>query len=454
MSVLTSKAIEGLRAECEGVVLTPDDNSYDDVRRIHNGLIDKRPSLIARCRTANDVAAALRTARECGLEVSVRGGGHNVAGKAVTDGGLMIDLSLMKDVHVDPSARTIRAGGGVTWGELNAAAHERGLATTGGVISSTGIAGLTLGGGVGWIMGKYGLAVDNLIAADVVLASGEVVAASADSDPDLFWAIRGGGGNFGVVISLTYRAHPLSTVLGGVVVHPLPAARGVLKYFREVTASLPDELTVFAAFRHAPDGSGVKLCAMPVCHVAADEAQAEADLKPIREFGPPVMDMVERMPYPVVNTLIDDAFPKGYLNYWKSAFFTELSNDAIEKMVTAFENTPTTSCFLVVEHFHGAATRVEATATAFPHRAPGYNLIIIAEWTDPAQTDECIAWARNTYDSVRPHMADAAYVNYLDSDDAERVRAAYGPNYERLRDLKTQYDPDNVFHLNQNIQPR
>jgi hypothetical protein len=243
-------------------------------------------------------------------------------------------------------------------------------------------------------------------------------------------------------------------VLGGVVVHPLPAARDALKFFRDVTASLPDELTVFAALRHAPDGSGMKLCGIPVCHVSTDDVQAERDVKPIREFGPPVMDMIERMPYPVVNTLIDDAFPTGYLNYWKSAFFTDLSDEAINKLVTAFENTPTTLCFLVIEHFHGAATRIDATATAFPHRTSGYNLIIISEWTDPGQTDDCVHWARHTYDALRPHMAEAVYVNYLDADDGDRVRAAYGPNYDRLRDLKARYDPDNLFHLNQNILPR
>ena len=454
MTVPTKAAIEGLRAGLEGVVLTPADEAYDEVRRVHNGLIDKRPSLIARCQTASEVAAAVGAARDSGLEISVRGGGHNVAGKAVTDGGLMIDLSLMKDVLIDATALTITAGGGVTWGELNTAAHEHGLATTGGVISTTGVAGLTLGGGLGWMMGKYGMAVDNLVGAEVVLASGEIVQASAETDPDLFWAIRGGGGNFGVVTSFTFRAYRLSTVLGGVAVHPLPAARDALKFFRDFTTSLPDELTVFAALRHAPDGSGMKLCGIPICHVSEDEAQAEQDVKAIREFGPPVMDMIERMPYPVINTALDDAFPKGGLNYWKSAFFSELSDDAIDNLVTAFEATPTTECFLVVEHFHGAVTRVDVTATAFPHRSSGYNLLIISQWSDPAQTGEGIAWARETYDALRPHMAEAAYVNYLDDDDDNRVRAAYGPNYNRLRDLKQRYDPENVFHLNQNIPPK
>jgi FAD/FMN-containing dehydrogenase len=365
----------------------------------------------------------------------------------------MIDLSQMKDVRVDAAAMTITAEGGVTWGELNAAAYEHGLATTGGVVSTTGVAGLTVGGGLGWTMGEHGMAIDNLLSAEVVLASGELVSTNADAEPDLFWAIRGGGGNFGVVTSFTFRAYRLGTVLAGPVVHPLPAASDVLKFFREFTQSLPDELTVFAALRHAPDGSGMKLCAIPVCHIADDEARAERDVKPVREFGPPVMDMIERIPYPLVNTQLDDAFPKGGLNYWKSAFFTELSDDAIDKVVRAFETTPTTDCMLVIEHIDGAVTRVDPAATAFPHRARGYNLIILSQWTRPAQTGTGIAWARETYDSLRPHMADGAYVNYLDSDDGERVRAAYGPNYDRLRDLKRRYDPQNLFHLNQNIPP-
>lgn len=451
MVVLTDAVIQELRTGLAGLVLTPDSDTYEEVRKVHNGLIDKRPSLIARCLTASDVAAALRVARDCELEVSVRGGGHNVAGKAVTDAGLMIDLSLMKDVQVDPAARTITAGGGVTWGELNIAAHEHGLATTGGIISTTGVAGLTLGGGVGWMMGRYGLAVDNLISAEVVLASGDILPADAETNPDLFWAIRGGGGNFGVVTAFTFRAHPLSTVLGGAVAHPLSAAPDTLRFYRDVTPSLPDDLTVFAALRHAPDGT--KGCGLAVCHVSLDEAQAELDVQSVREFGPPVADMIERMPYPVVNTLIDDAFPRGYLNYWKSAFFTDLSDDAIDKLVKAFESAPTTSCFLVIEHYHGAATRIDPTATAFPHRAAGYNLLIIAAWADPAQTDDGIAWARETYDKLRPHMAEAAYVNYLDVDDANRVRAAYGPNFDRLRALKARYDPENLFRLNQNIPP-
>jgi FAD/FMN-containing dehydrogenase len=302
-------------------------------------------------------------------------------------------------------------------------------------------------------MGKHAMAIDNLLSAEVVLASGDVVTASEQSEPDLFWAIRGGGGNFGVVTSFRYRAYPLRTVLGGATAHPLAAAPDVLGFYRDFTTTIPDDLTAFGAFRHAPDGSGMKLCALAACHASDDESQAEAELKPVREFGPPVLDLIDRMPYPVINTLLDDGFPRGTLNYWKSAFFTELNDQAIAKLTEAFQNSPTDMCVLVIEHFHGAVTRVHPTATAFHHRQPGFNCIIISQWTDPADTDAGITWARETFDSLRPHMADGAYVNYLDEDDASRVRAAYGPNYDRLVEIKRRYDSDNLFRLNQNIAP-
>jgi FAD binding domain-containing protein/berberine-like enzyme len=450
---LTAGHVEKLRAEFSGPLLTPDDSEYDELRRIHNGLVDKRPALIARCSTPADAAAAVRWGRESELEISVRGGGHNVAGKAVTDGGVMIDLSLMRKTQIDPDARTITAGGGVTWGELNQAAYDHGLATTGGVVSTTGIAGLTLGGGIGWIMGKHGMAVDNLISAEVVLASADMVTASERSEPDLFWAIRGGGGNFGVVTSFEYRAYPLRTVIGGIAAHPLPAAPEVFHFYRDLTGSVSDDLTVFLALGHAPDGSGRKVCSLLVCHAGDDQEKAEHDVKMVHEFGPPVLDMIQRMPYPIINTLIDEGYPRGGFNYWKSAFLTKLSEEAVVKMIEAFENSPTTNCALLVEHFHGAVTRVDPRSTAFPHRRPGYNFTILSQWTDPTQTAAGIRWARETFDSLRPHTADSAYVNYLDADDASRIRAAYGPNYDRLVELKRRYDPDNLFRLNQNIVP-
>jgi FAD/FMN-containing dehydrogenase len=450
---MSSNLAEKLRAGFSGEALAPGDPGYDVARRIHNGLIDRRPAVIARCADAADVARAIDFGREQELELSVRGGGHNVAGKAVSDAGLMIDLSPMKVVEVDPQARVARAQGGVTVGEYDRATAAFGLATTSGVVSSTGIAGLTLGGGQGWLMGRYGLAIDNLISVEVVLASGEVVTASEETDPDLFWALRGGGGNFGVATSFEFRAHPLLSVLGGPVLHPLDAAPQLMAFYREFASGLPDELSTQAAFIHAPDGSGLKLCGLAVCHCGEDADQAEADVRPLREFGSPAADAVQRMPYPDVNTGVDWLFPRGALSYWKSAFLSELSESAVEVIVEAFDRAPSELCALVLEDFHGAATRVDVTATAYQHRQPGFNLLLISSWTNPAQTDACIAWARETYDALSPHMASRAYTNYLAADDYGRVKDAFGPNLDRLVELKRRYDPENLFHLNQNIVP-
>jgi FAD/FMN-containing dehydrogenase len=462
MTVTIADGVDAIRQRFAGPVLYPGDPGYDETRRVHNGLIDKWPALIVRCTSTTDVVRAVNLGRESALEISVRGGGHNVAGKAVTDGGLMIDLSLMKSLGVsramrstpvDPvEIRTITAEPGVTWGELNDAAHAQGLATTGGVVSTTGIAGLTLGGGVGWTMSRFGMAVDNLTSAQVVTASGDVVVATEGGEPDLFWAIRGGGGNFGVVTSFEYRAYPLTTVLGGIAAHPLESAADVLRFYREITASASDDLTVVFGLVHAPDGSGTKLAALVVCHTG-DEEDAAREVQPIKDFGPPVMDAIERIPYPVQNTLLDAGYPRGALNYWRSAFFDDLSDEAGEKMADALARAPHPLCGMAIEHFHGRATRIAPTATAFPNREPGYNLILTAVWDDPSLTDVCIAWARETFDSLRPHMADRVYVNYLDRDEGTRVRSAYGPNYDRLVELKRRYDPDNVFRLNMNIPP-
>jgi FAD binding domain/Berberine and berberine like len=453
-SVTSEAALQPLGEVLSGPVLAPGDPGYDEARRIHNGLIDRHPAVIARCLHTADVADAVNFGRSEGLEISVRGGGHNVAGKAVTEGGLMIDLSLMKGIHVDPARRAARAEPGVVVGEYDHATAAFGLATPSGVVSSTGIAGLTLGGGIAWLMGKYGMAVDNLLSAKVVLASGEIVTASEDTDPDLFWALRGGGGNFGVVTSLEYRTHPLASVLGGPVLHALAAAPQLFSFYREFSADLPDELSTQAVFLHAPDGSGTKLCGIAVCHASDDHDRAEADLRPLRQFGSPVAAMAERMPYPVVNTGVDWLSPAGVLSYCKSAFFSELSDPAVAVMTRAFERAPSDLCALVIEDFHGAVTRVAATATAYPHREPGYNLFLISQCTDPAQTDTCVAWARETFDALAPYMADRCYTNYLSADDYHRVRQAYGPNYERLVELKRRYDPDNLFRLNHNIEPK
>jgi FAD/FMN-containing dehydrogenase len=450
---ISQEALEGMRAGFSGAVLAPGDAGFEEARQVHNGLIDKRPGLIARCQNTADIVDAVNIARDGGLEISVRGGGHNVAGRAVTDGGLMIDLAPMKGVHVDPKAATARAQGGVTWREYNRATHLFGLATTGGVISTTGIAGLTLGGGIGWLMAKHGMAIDNLRSIELVTADGEVRTASAEDDPDLFWAVRGGGGNFGVASSFEYQAHPLSTVFGGIIAFDLPDSAKVFDFYRDFTADCPDDLTAFCALTHAPDGSGHKIVALPICH-CGDLAGGEAAAKQARTAATVLVDMLGPMPYPIVNTLLDDGFPKGARNYWKSAFFKDLSDETVGILTECFAKAPSIMSGLVVEHLHGAVTRIGATETAFPHREPGYNLVVIAEWLDPAEDEANIGWAKQTFDALAPHMSDAAYVNYLDTDDGSRVRAAYGPNWERLVTLKQRFDPDNVFHLNQNIDPK
>ena len=436
-----------------GEAITPGDAGYDERRRVHNGLIDKRPALIARCRGAADIADAIALARACGLEVSVRGGGHNVAGRAVTDGGVMIDLSLMKGIHVDPDARTLRAQGGVLWSELNREAAVHGLAVTGGAISTTGIAGLTLGGGLGWLMAAYGLAADNLIGVELVMADGTVLNVNDGSHPDLMWALRGGGGNFGVAASLEYRLHPLRMITGGLIAHPIEAAGELWRFYRDAVPSCPDELTIFAALVHAPDGSGTKLSAMIVCHTG-DPEQAERDLAPFLAFGSPVMVEVGPMPYPVINTILDPGYPSGSLNYWLSSFTEGLDDGLIDTAIERFAATPSPMNAIVLEHFHGAVTRVGATDTAVPHRAPGWNLLLPTVWIDPADTAANIAWTRETFAALDEHFVTGRWLNYLGDDQGDdAIRAAYGPNYGRLVQVKRRYDHENVFHLNHNIAP-
>jgi len=447
---------DALRAQIASSVLSPSDPEYENARRIHNGLIDRRPALVARCYGTADVQAAVRFARERGLEIAVRGGGHNVAGHAVCDGGLMIDLSAMRGVHVDPRARRARAQGGATWGDYNRETQLHGLASTGGVVSTTGVGGLTLGGGLGWLMGKHGMAVDSLRAVELVTAEGDVVPASADEQPDLFWALRGGGGNFGVATWLEYELYPVGpTVIGGLVAHPFAAARDVLRFYRDFTAKLPDDLTAFAGLLHAPDGSGTKLAGIIVCHAGTLDAGATA-VAPVKRFGSPVMDVIGPMPYSAVNMLFDAGFPRGALNYWKSNFLGALGDAAIDTMIERFAVAPSPMSGLLLEHFHGAATRVGPTATAFPHRSVGYNFLAVGEWVDPTTTKANVAWARDAYTAMAPHFAEGRYVNYLNADEVgedSAVSAAFGPNWKRLREVKRRYDPENVFHLNQNIKP-
>jgi FAD/FMN-containing dehydrogenase len=451
-----ARSSDALRSQIAGSILSPSDPAYDEARRVHNGLIDRRPALVVRCHGTADVQAAVRFAREHRLEIAVRGGGHNVAGNAVCDGGLVIDLSAMRGVHVDARRRRARAQGGATWGDYNRETQIHGLASTGGVVSTTGVGGLTLGGGLGWLMGKHGMAVDSLRAVELVTATGDVVRASADEEPDLFWALRGGGGNFGIATWLEYELYPVGpTVIGGLVAHPFAAARDVLRFYRDFTASLPDDLTVFAGVLHAPDGSGTKLAAMMVCHSGSLEAGAKA-VAAVKQFGSPVMDAIAPMPYSAVNMLFDAGFPKGALNYWKSNFLAALGDAAIDTMIERFAAAPSPMSALLLEHFHGAATRVSPPQTAFPHRSVGYNFLAVGQWLDASTSAANVSWTRDAYAAMASHFTTGRYGNYLNGDevvDDTAVSAAFGPNAKRLREVKRKHDPDNVFHLNQNIKP-
>ena len=452
-TILKEEVIDAFQARLRGELLRPRDDHYDAARKIWNMMIDKRPALIARCVGAADVIQCVNLAREHDLLVSVRGGGHNIAGHAVCDGGLMIDLSGMKAVRVDPVRRTAQAQPGLRWGEFDRETQAFGLATTGGIFTPTGIAGLTLGGGLGWLMSKHGLTCDNLLSADVVTADGQLLAVNGNENPELFWGLRGGGGNFGIVTSFEYRLHPVGPVVSGLVAHPIDNAREVLRFYREFTASLPDELTAYALLAYAPDGSGTPIAAIAVCH-CGPLTEAEAAVRPVKEFGSPLMDVIGPTGYEETNMMFDAGYPKGALNYWKSSFLSELSDGAIDTLADQFSTCPSPMSSLGLEHIHGAATRVGATETAFPHRQPGYNFLALSEWLDPAQSEQNVAWARESYAAMQPHMASGRYVNYIGEEEGEDpVRAAYGPNYERLAQLKNKYDPSNLFHMNQNIAP-
>ena len=449
-----AEAVVDLTNTFTGQLLKPVDAGYEDARKVHNGLVDKRPALIARCRGVADVVDAVQLARKLQLEVAVRGGGHNVAGRATVDGGLMVDLAPMKGIHIDTKGRTVRAQGGVTWAELNRETQLHGLAVTGGIVSSTGIAGLTLGGGLGWLMGKYGLALDNLRSVDLVTAEGKVVRTSKDEEPDLFWAVRGGGGNFGIATSFEYQLHPVGPMItGGLIAYPFGRARDLLRIFRDCTAALPDEHIIFAGLIHAPDGSGTKLAAIVTCH-CGPVAAGEQAMRQLRQLGCAALDGLGPMSYCQLNGILDAGYPKGALNYWKSSFLTQLSDAAIDTMIEWFARCPSTMGQLILEHLHGAAARVAVGDTAFPHRAEGYNFLVLSEWMERSLTDRCIAWAREVYAAMEPSFATGRYVNYLGDDEArDPVPAAYGPNYHRLQELKTKYDPGNFFRLNQNIRP-
>jgi FAD/FMN-containing dehydrogenase len=442
--------VEAFRTSLRGELLRPGDEGYDAARMVHNGMIDKHPALIARCAGAADVRRAVAFARAHQLEVAVRGGGHNVTGNAVSDGGLMIDLAPMKGLRIDPATHTARCEAGLTWGEVNHDAQLFDLAATGGFVGTTGVAGLTLGGGLGWLLRKHGLACDNLLAADVVTADGQFLTANEEQHADLFWGLRGGGGNFGVVTAFEFRLHYAGMVLAGPVIHPLAQGTEVLRFYRDFAATAPEELTSGALFATLPDVGPVVAIGFVY---AGPLAEAETVVRPLRAFGSPMVDAVQPMPYSAAQTMVDAFWPRGLQNYWKSTFLTGLSDEAIDTMVTNFARVPSPQTVAVVEHFGGAMSRIAPEATAFPHRALDFDIVITSMWTDPAEAERNVAWTRHYWEALQPFAPAAVYVNYLGVEGEERVRAAYGANYDRLVALKNQYDPTNLFRLNQNVPP-
>ena len=449
---LSNEPLRDLGPNFHGDLFVPGTDAYDSARKVWNGMIDRRPACIARCNSVGDVQAALQFARDNNLQVAVRGGGHNAAGLAVCDGGLVIDLGGMRDVVVDPTQRIARAGGGATWGDFDRATAQHGLATTGGAVSTTGIAGLTLGGGLGWLMRSYGLTCDNLVGAEVVTADGQVVRASATENPDLFWGLRGGGGNFGIVTTFEYALHPVSTIFGGMLLYPLGRARDVLRVYREVTASAPDALTVFAAMMHAPDGTPV--IALVICYNGpADEG--ERAIKTFREFATPIAGEVGPMPYTALQSMLDAGFPEGLHVHWRSEFVQSIPDALIDAAVSAFERVPSPLSALMFEQFGGAVKRVPRDATAFDQRDSDYNLVIVSRWANPADAEPNVRWARETSEAAKAFTTGRVYVNYIGAGEApDRVRAAFGADkFDRLAKIKRTYDPNNVFQLNQNIPP-
>jgi FAD/FMN-containing dehydrogenase len=452
--VLDEATVQGFKTSVRGLLLRAGDVGYDEARTIWNGMIDRRPALIIRCAGVADVIHAINFARTHHLLLSVRGGGHNVAGNAVCDGGLMIDMSPMKSVRVDPATHTVRAEAGLTWGEFDRETQAFGLATTGGIISTTGIAGLTLGGGIGWLMGKYGLSCDNLRSVDMVTASGQCVTASATENPDLFWGVRGGGGNFGIVTSFEYQLHPVGQVLAGMVLYPFEKAAAALKLFKELTSHAPDALTAQTAL--VTSAVGAPVVGIVLCYNGPLQ-EGEEVLRPLRAFGPPLEDHIGPMAYIQLQGLADAMFPPGRRSYWKSNFLTDLTDEAIASMVDRFAKVPSAHTVVFMEHMGGAVGRVGEEVTAFNHRSARYNWGVVGSWTSPTDDEPNIQWVRELWKAMQPFSSGGVYVNYLgqEADEGpERVKAAYGSTkYERLVALKNTYDPTNMFRLNQNIKP-
>ena len=455
---LDPAALQQFEARLHGDLIQPGDPQYDETRHVFNGMIDRYPRMIVRCADAADVISAVELARTQGLPLSVRGGGHNVAGSSVNDGGVVIDLSRMRDVRIDPATRTARVGGGATWADLDHAGHAFGLATPGGQVSSTGVGGLTLGGGIGHLSRKYGLSIDNLLSVDVVTADGAFVTASADEHADLFWAMRGAGGNFGVATSFEFRLHPVGMVFGGPIIYPVERAREALRLYRDFLANASEDLNAVFAFLIVPPGPPFPenlwhktMCGMMVCYTGPLE-QADSVVQPLRDFGPAALDLMGPMPYPVLQSLFDPIAQPGLQQYWKGDFITDITDEMIDVHVRYGPRIPTPTSIVHLYPVSGAASRVGAGETAFAHRDAKFVHIIGAAYPDPADTPTNVAWVREYWSALRPHVS-GSYVNFLMDEGDARVRGSYGDNYDRLVALKRCYDPSNLFRMNQNIRP-
>ncbi len=443
-------SMDELRQLFRGKIIVDGDVDFEQERKIWNGMIDRRPAMIAQCLDTADIQAAVKFARKNNLLVSVRGGGHNISGNAVCDAGIMIDISKMKAVKVDADKLQAVVEMGATWGDFDKAAQEYGLATTGGIITTTGVAGLTLGGGVGWLVRKHGLSCDNLIEAKVVTAEGHIVTASVTENPDLLWGLRGGSGNFGIVSSMTMRLHKVNTVVGGMILHTRDKAVDVFKFYRDFVKTAPNDLTLYVGLLTSPDG--IPVVALIGCY-SGDLEKAEDTLAPVRNFGTPIADLMQPMPYVQMQALLDGGFPHGNRYYWKSGFLNEVKDEAIELLVNEMAAVPSPYSASILEYYGGASMVEPEGGAAYPHREAQFDLVIGANWLDKADDEANIGWARKAWAAMQPFTNHRVYVNALGVEGEDRVREAYGQNYQRLLELKKKYDPTNFFRMNQNINP-
>jgi FAD/FMN-containing dehydrogenase len=456
---MDTQKIQSFKAGMRGPVIQPADAEYESARKVHNGMIDRRPLLIARCADVADVIAAVRFGRENDLLVSIRSGGHNAAGLGVCDNGLVIDLSAIRYTHVDPKAATVRAGGGCTWADIDHATHAFGLAVPSGIISSTGVGGLTLGGGIGHLTRRYGLTIDNLISVDVVLADGSFVTANEWQHEDLFWAIRGGGGNFGVITSFQFQAQPVHTNYAGPILWEIDEAPKILRWYRDFIREAPDELNGFFAFLVVPPGPPFpehlhlrKMCGIIWCHTGAHD-QAEAALRPIRQSFPPALDLCGPIPHPMLQGMFDPIYPPGLQWYWKADFVNEIPDAAIERHMANAAKLPNMFSTMHLYPINGAASRVGNSDTAWSYRDANWAQVIVGVDPDPANRETIINWSRSYFDDLHPYSAGGAYVNFMMEEGEDRVKATYRGNYSRLAAIKARYDPNNFFRVNQNIKP-